>query len=65
MAQYQHAILREFLPGLIGAELTAENCPPGPQLYRISGRPVHPFEFGDAAGSRDGHSQTRDRSCSS
>ena len=32
---YQHVILREFLPGLIGAELTAELLEDGPQLYRV------------------------------
>jgi hypothetical protein len=57
---YQHVILREFLPGLIGAELTAEILERGPQLYRIDGDPYIPFEFADAA-YRYGHSQIRDR----
>ena len=30
---YQHVILREFLPGLIGAGLTGELVDGGPQLY--------------------------------
>jgi hypothetical protein len=57
---YQHVILREFLPGLIGAELTAELLASGPQLYRIAGDPYIPFEFADAA-YRYGHAQIRDR----
>jgi hypothetical protein len=57
---YQHVILREFLPGLIGAQLTAELLASGPQLYRIDGDPYIPFEFADAA-YRYGHAQIRDR----
>ena len=57
---YQHVILREFLPGVIGAELTAELLDNGPQLYRIDGDPYIPFEFADAA-YRYGHAQIRDR----
>jgi hypothetical protein len=57
---YQHVILREFLPGLIGAQLTAELLQEGPQLYRVDGEPYIPFEFADAA-YRYGHSQIRDR----
>jgi Animal haem peroxidase len=57
---YQHVIVREFLPSLIGAELTAELLDGGPQLYRIDGVPYIPFEFADAA-YRYGHSQIRDR----
>jgi hypothetical protein len=53
-------ILREFLPGLIGAHLTAELLDDGPQLYRVDGEPYIPFEFADAA-YRYGHSQIRDR----
>ena len=34
---YQHVILREFLPGLIGAALTAELLEHGPRLYRVDG----------------------------
>jgi heme peroxidase len=57
---YQHVILREFLPGLIGAPLTAELLDHGPRLYRIDGDPYIPFEFADAA-YRYGHAQIRDR----
>jgi Animal haem peroxidase len=57
---YQHVILREYLPGLIGAQLTAELLERGPQLYRIDGDPYIPFEFADAA-FRYGHAQIRDR----
>jgi hypothetical protein len=55
---YQHVILREFLPGLIGAELTAELLAGGPQFYRLDGDPYIPFEFADAA-YRYGHAQIR------
>jgi hypothetical protein len=57
---YQHVILREFLPGLIGGELTAELLDGGPRLYRMDGDPYIPFEFADAA-YRYGHAQIRDR----
>jgi hypothetical protein len=57
---YQHVIAREFLPSLIGAELTAELLEDGPRLYRLDGDPYIPFEFADAA-YRYGHSQIRDR----
>ena len=57
---YQHVIVREFLPGLIGAQLTAELLERGPQLYRMDGDPYIPFEFADAA-YRYGHAQIRDR----
>ena len=57
---YQHVILREFLPGLIGAELTAELLEDGPRLYRVDEDPYIPFEFADAA-YRYGHAQIRDR----
>jgi hypothetical protein len=56
---HQHVILREFLPGLIGAELTAELLDHGPRLYRIDeDDPYIPFEFADAA-FRYGHAQIR------
>jgi hypothetical protein len=55
---YQHVILREFLPGLIGAELTADLLASGPRLYRIDDDPYIPFEFADAA-FRYGHAQIR------
>ena len=57
---YQHVLLREFLPGLIGAELAAELLEHGPRLYRVDGDPYIPFEFADAA-YRYGHAQIRDR----
>jgi hypothetical protein len=58
---YQHVILREFLPGLIGAELTADLLEHGPRLYRVDREePYIPFEFADAA-YRYGHAQIRDR----
>jgi hypothetical protein len=55
---YQHVIVREFLPGLIGAQLTTELLERGPRLYRADGDPYIPFEFADAA-YRYGHSQIR------
>jgi Animal haem peroxidase len=57
---YQHVIVREFLPSLIGAQLTAELLEDGPRFYRIDGDPYIPFEFADAA-YRYGHSQIRAR----
>ncbi len=57
---YQHVIVREFLPALIGAQLTTELLDDGPQLYRVDGEPYIPFEFADAA-YRYGHAQIRDR----
>src|SRR3954470_7021001 len=57
---YQHVIVREFLPSLIGAQLTAELLDGGPQLYRIDRDPYIPFEFADAA-YRYGHAQIRAR----
>ena len=53
-------ILREFLPGLIGAPLIAELLDNGPRLYRVEPEPYIPFEFADAA-YRYGHAQIRDR----
>jgi Animal haem peroxidase len=57
---YQHVILREFLPGLIGLELTADLLAAGARLYRFDDDPYIPFEFADAA-YRYGHAQIRDR----
>ncbi len=57
---YQWVILREFLPLLIGAELTAELLDGGARLYRPESDPYIPFEFADAA-YRYGHSQIRQR----
>jgi hypothetical protein len=55
---YQHVLLREFLPGLIGSELTTELLAAGPRYFRVDGDPYIPFEFADAA-YRYGHSQVR------
>jgi Animal haem peroxidase len=57
---YQHIILREFLPGLIGAEQAAELLATGATLYRVDRDPYIPFEFADAA-YRYGHAQIRNR----
>ena len=57
---YQHMIVREFLPSLIGAQLTTELLERGPELYHIDGDPYIPFEYADAA-YRYGHSQIRAR----
>jgi hypothetical protein len=57
---YQHVILREFLPGIIGPELTAGLLAAGPGLYHPESDPYIPFEFADAA-YRYGHAQIRDR----
>ena len=57
---YQHVILREYLPGLIGAELTADLLESGPRLYRVDEDPYIPLEFADAA-FRYGHAQIRAR----
>jgi len=56
--RYQHIILREFLPGLIGADLCAELLEGGAHLSFADGEPFIPFEFADAA-YRYGHSQIR------
>jgi hypothetical protein len=56
--RYQHIILREFLPGLIGAELCAELLEDGAHLSFADGEPFIPFEFADAA-YRYGHGQIR------
>jgi Animal haem peroxidase len=57
---YQWVILREFLPLLIGPELTDRLLDFGPDLYRPDDEPYIPFEFADAA-YRYGHSQIRHR----
>jgi hypothetical protein len=57
---YQHVILREFLPMLVGPELTAELLDGGTRLYDRGEDPYIPFEFADAA-YRYGHAQIRDR----
>ena len=57
---YQWVILNEFLPELIGAELTSELLDEGGRRYRPADRAYIPFEFADAA-YRYGHSQIRQR----
>jgi Animal haem peroxidase len=57
---YQWVILREFLPTLIGPELTDRLLDFGADLYRPDDDPYIPFEFADAA-YRYGHSQIRQR----
>jgi hypothetical protein len=58
---YQWVILREFLPLLIGAELTDRLLDFGADLYQPQDEePYIPFEFADAA-YRYGHSQIRHR----
>jgi hypothetical protein len=55
---YQWVILREFLPILIGSDLTDQLLDFGADLYRPGDDPYIPFEFADAA-YRYGHSQIR------
>ena len=55
---YQWVILRQFLPTLIGAELTDQLLDFGADLYDPADDPYIPFEFADAA-YRYGHSQIR------
>ncbi|MGH2984294.1 MAG: peroxidase family protein [Solirubrobacterales bacterium] len=57
---YQWVILREFLPVLIGPELTDQLLDFGATLYQPADDPYIPFEFADAA-YRYGHSQIRHR----
>jgi hypothetical protein len=57
---YQHVILRELLPGVIGPELAAELLAGGARHYRLDADPYIPLEFADAA-FRYGHSQIRAR----
>ncbi len=55
---YQWVILNDFLPNLVGEELTASVLQEGPRFYRPQGEPYIPVEFADAA-YRYGHSQIR------
>jgi hypothetical protein len=57
---YQTVVLREFLPSLIGAELTALIMRGDRRYYRPNDQPFIPLEFADAA-YRYGHSQIRHR----
>jgi hypothetical protein len=55
---YQWVMLNDFLPVLIGEELTARLLDEGPALYHPGDVPQIPLEFADAA-YRYGHSQIR------
>jgi Animal haem peroxidase len=55
---YQWLIVNDFLPSLIGTELTDRLLAGGPSIYRPEGEPYVPVEFADAA-YRYGHSQVR------
>jgi hypothetical protein len=55
---YQMVVVREFLPGLVGAELVRSLLDNGPSFYRPAREPFIPLEFADAA-YRYGHSQIR------
>jgi heme peroxidase len=57
---YQTVVLREFLPSLIGAELTDLIAKGDRRYYRPGDQPFIPLEFADAA-YRYGHSQIRHR----
>lgn len=57
---YQAIVLREFLPRLIGAELTRSILAGDRRYYRPEGDAYIPLEFADAA-YRYGHSQIRHR----
>jgi hypothetical protein len=58
MWHYQTVVLREFLPSLIGAELTELLMRGDRRYYRPRDLPYIPLEFADAA-YRYGHSQIR------
>jgi hypothetical protein len=55
---HQWILLNDFLPTLIGDELTDRLLREGATLYRVEGEPYIPLEFADAA-YRYGHSQIR------
>jgi len=55
---YQTAVLREFLPSLIGADRVESLLRDGRRFYRPAGQAFIPLEFADAA-YRYGHSQIR------
>jgi hypothetical protein len=56
---YQWIILRDFLPELIGDDLTDELLADGSRYYRPAADPFIPLEFADAA-YRYGHGQVRE-----
>ena len=55
---YQWVILNDFLPTLVGAEMTSNVLRDGLRFYRPVGEPFIPVEFADAA-YRYGHSQIK------
>jgi len=55
---YQWVILHDFLPILVGDELTTQVLKDGPRFYHPEGEPFIPVEFADAA-YRYGHSQIK------
>ena len=55
---YQWVILHDFLPTLVGPELTTSVLKHGRRFYRPQGEPFIPVEFADAA-YRYGHSQIK------
>ena len=57
---YQTVVLREFLPSLIGSELTGQIMRGDRRFYRPHDQPFIPLEFADAA-YRYGHAQIRHR----
>lgn len=55
---YQWVILNDFLPTLVGTDMTSTVLGDGPRSYRPSGETFIPVEFADAA-YRYGHSQIK------
>jgi hypothetical protein len=55
---YQWVVLRDFLPRLVGSELTEELLAEGARYYQPGDDPFVPLEFADAA-YRYGHAQIR------
>ena len=55
---YQWVILNDFLPNLVGNEMTASVLNDGLRFYHLTGDPFIPVEFADAA-YRYGHSQIK------
>jgi hypothetical protein len=51
-------IVHDFLPNLVGNQMTASVINDGPRFYRPQGEPYIPVEFADAA-YRYGHSQIK------
>lgn len=62
MWHYQWILLHDFLPTLLGEELTSELLAEGPRFFSVADgeQPYIPFEFADGA-YRYGHSQIRHR----